>query len=145
MIFLGCDPDLHNCPVAAVDELGKLVWVSCFKIPLDLTEDDAVIEMCSKLACTTSYFGNKSVIGKVFALAVEAQNYYNTPDGRKVDVRDILRLASVAGGALTALYHAGPEKVYFPDPVQWKGNVEKLLPRSCASPRRQASPPTPCR
>lgn len=127
-VVIGIDPDLRRVGIGAVDvETRKAVYVAVPKVFSDKTEADAVREIVPQLrGCISDVMkalGHPLCMGVV----VEGQEIaYSAQQG--ANPRSILVLAQVAGALLCeAGYEVTKEKILFPKPIEWKGNVPKPI------------------
>lgn len=114
--FLGIDPDMHDMPVAEVDETGKLIRIEIARVSKSLTGREALLAMNEVVKCT--YAGDPTV------LTVEGQELYQFGESKTKNPKSIMFLATVAG---MALQWFSARKYYFPTPQEWKGSVPKQI------------------
>lgn len=119
--FLGIDPDMHDMPVAEVDEAGKLIEIHLMRVPKSITGREALIEMTSQIHKSCIRFQEYE------AITVEGQEWYQFGPSKTKNPKSIGFLATVAGGALTAFGGCGACRKYFPTPQEWKGSVPKQI------------------
>lgn len=116
--FLGIDPDMHEMPLAIVDENGALVHVQIIEVSKKITGREALVAMISELQLTVyPPFSH-------MACTVEAQEIYQFGQSKTKNPKSIMFLATVAGAAMQKF---GIHQIYFPTPQEWKGTAPKQI------------------
>ena len=118
--FAGVDPDMHNMPIAVVDEAGVLQYVRVVEVPKKITGRPALVEMMKQ----TLMSGPLPL--PLAGLCVEAQEIYQHGSGKTKNPKSIMFLATVAGIAMTT-FNDFLTMTYFPTPQEWKGSVPKQI------------------
>lgn len=136
MIALGIDPDTKNTGLAIVRAFPmgtfKVIYVATAPVKASLPVQDrirlmglAIEEALMKFPCDVGV--GEPLIDLVTRIAVEGQRVY--PQG-KVRPQDLIHLAQVAGMAAAIAqqdFRLGSVCLWIPEPVQWKGSVEKKV------------------
>lgn len=132
MLFIGADPDLHDCPVAYLEDSGKVLALSVFKSH-GLKGAAAAAQMAATINRCPHKWSHKIVA------AVEGQEIVRGAgeDNDTKNPRDLINLAAVAGSLMGMLCWTHPMDpiIYYPKPHEWKGSVPKEIhqARTCAS------------
>lgn len=126
-MYLGIDPDMHRTSVGVVDAKGKPIGGWVCKTPDKLTGREALIHQTRAIK---DFFAETFPVewaDQMTAWMVEAQELaYTAVQG--ANPRDIMMLATVAGGALAMCHGMFPNAVCgFPAPAQWKGTRPKAV------------------
>ena len=121
MIIIGIDPDLHNTGIAGYCTKNNTVtFVDVLRVRKSAsgrgtTGRKAVLAMCNQA-------GNIPLDED--CVVVEGQEIaYTSKSG--ANPRDIMLLATVAGGFLAKAWADDARHVLFPPPNEWKGSVPK--------------------
>ena len=131
-VFIGCDPDIRNLSVVAIDEESRILWIAMVKEP-DKNNRGRVAtkHMCSAgVRRFISWYLEEADLpdDEIAAIAVEGQAVeYSAKKG--VNPQDIVNLAGVAGGMISVMsaLAMGCEVVRYPKPSEWKGSVPKHI------------------
>lgn len=128
MIAIGIDPGLHFTGIAVVDAL-KIHCVQLVKVPAKTTGVDAVVQMIGKVSQAIGDLATDTTRPPWGVIVVEGQQVYRRRHGQKTGKpEDLLRIAHVAGGALSECIYYGTihgAVTRVPDPADWKGQVPK--------------------
>ena len=121
MNTLGIDPDTKATGIAIVHVGAEatVLYVATAPVKASLSVQERIRIMNFALS-----MGVGSIpLGPIERIAVEGQRHY--PRG-KVRPQDLIHLAQVAGLAAAHAQQAFPlAYLWIPEPVQWKGSVEK--------------------
>lgn len=133
MIWLGLDPDTHNCPLAMLSEERPSMGADWSKEPIETVRGWLTVRVYRVLAKLTAERAGLAMIEQIRAfnwgvgifekatLAVEMQHF---APGQKARPQDIARLTLISGAALGAIL---ADRYLAPLPVQWKGSVPKKI------------------
>lgn len=125
MIILGVDPDLHSTAVALlITENNRLQFqaVKVEKTPRTKVGKLAVIDQIIQLRIASGFI---QWVPEV--LVVESQEIYLGGGGKGAMPGDLISLAQVAGGALSAFTTQHCTQIFLPRPAEWKGQVPKPI------------------
>lgn len=125
-LFVGVDPDTHNCAFAFVDDTPRVVAVVLARVDKTKTGRGAVVSMAVAIRHLFEGTRTDKYNEHVKAVAVESQEVsYSAAGG--VPPGDLIPVAAVAGAAIFAGSLVWNCPILHPSPQQWKGSVPKQI------------------
>lgn len=126
-LFVGVDPDIHNCAFALIDDFPRIVGVWISRVAKDIRERKALIPMA--VSMRDLFQGPtwpEELHKQVATAAIEAQEVsYSSREG--VPPQDLLYVAGAANQAIAFGVCLWPCPMLHPTPQQWKGSVPKQI------------------
>ena len=122
MIAIGIDPDTKatGMAVVSIGAVPKVLYVATAVVKASLSVQERLRHMNAMVSTELGCFPYGIAAER---LAVEGQRVYTRG---KVRPQDLIHLAQVAGMAAAHAQQAYPlAALWIPEPVQWKGSVEK--------------------